>query len=112
MSEKVGNDCAVEAIKFAVSLGLEADAFLNVWLHGEFDTIRTEWPGCPQSVFDGAEVVLNVATTYRAIAHSVNCPRCDFELTGLIGNPSGTAIECDECHNHFIVSENAEVRVD
>ena len=47
-------NAAIEAIKFALNTG-EGLTFLDLWMHGEFDTIRKEWPDVPQSVFEGAE---------------------------------------------------------
>lgn len=105
-------NAAVEAIKYSLTLGMEADTFLTMWLDGEFPQIREEWPDCPSSVFCGAEVLPNVVFTYRAKAYSVECPKCDFELTGLFCNPCGTSVECGECGNTFSVSENAEAVID
>ncbi|HQS59934.1 MAG TPA: hypothetical protein PLU16_15885 [Gallionellaceae bacterium] len=41
------NAATVAAIEFALktSEGLE---FLRVWMHGDFNTIRDEWPDCPK----------------------------------------------------------------
>lgn len=49
------NDAAIEAMKFALTAD-EGMAFLNCWLHGDFDSIRKEWPEAPEVVFKGAEV--------------------------------------------------------
>lgn len=49
------NDAAIEAMKFALTAD-EGMAFLNCWLHGDFDAIRKEWPEAPEAVFKGAEV--------------------------------------------------------
>lgn len=37
---------AVDAIKFAVDniVGLELNEFLRMWLHGEWDEMRENWP--------------------------------------------------------------------
>ena len=43
----------------AIAYALEADdglQFLQLWYEGEFNTIREEWPDCPQECFIGAEV--------------------------------------------------------
>jgi hypothetical protein len=102
-------DAAVEAIKYAITLGVDASTFLTMWLHGEFAEIREEWADCPSSIFSGAEVLPNFAYTYRAQAYSVECPKCDFELTGLLCNPCGLSVDCDQCGNTFSVSENAQL---
>lgn len=47
-------DAAVAAMKFAVGAD-EGMAFLNCWLHGDFDAIRKEWPEAPESIFVGAD---------------------------------------------------------
>lgn len=49
-------NAAVEAIKFALVTD-EGLAFLKLWLHGEFDAIRREWPECPSTVFVRADPV-------------------------------------------------------
>lgn len=44
---------AVEAIEFAIKIndgdssGIE---FLRVWLHGDYDAIKAEWPEAPDSL--------------------------------------------------------------
>lgn len=43
-------NAAVEAIKFAIGT-TEGIEFLRVWMHGEWDVIRKEWPEAPESVF-------------------------------------------------------------
>lgn len=48
------SDAAVEAIKFSLQTD-DGDAFLRCWLHGEFDTIRQEWPDAPELVFVDAD---------------------------------------------------------
>lgn len=45
---------AIAAIKFALQDD-EPKAFLDAWLHGDFDVIRREWPEAPESVFAGAD---------------------------------------------------------
>jgi len=45
----------VAAIQFALDLGLEATVFLSLWNHGEFETIRREFPEAPPEVFEGAD---------------------------------------------------------
>lgn len=48
------SDAAVAAIEYALRTdeGLE---FLRCWLHGEFGSIRKEWPDAPEAVFVGAD---------------------------------------------------------
>lgn len=42
---------AVSAIEFALNRDTdEGLAFLDAWMHGDFDAIRKEWPECPASV--------------------------------------------------------------
>jgi hypothetical protein len=48
------NNAAVEAIKFALVTDCSID-FLRLWMYGEFDKIRSEWPECPLEVFIGAD---------------------------------------------------------
>jgi hypothetical protein len=52
------NDAAVEAIKFALVTDCSMD-FLRLWMYGEFDKIRDEWPECPAEVFIGADSSLD-----------------------------------------------------
>lgn len=47
-------DAAVAAMKFAIGTD-EGMAFINCWLHGDFDAIRKEWPDAPEAVFVGAD---------------------------------------------------------
>lgn len=101
---------SLAAIKFA----LETDdglGFLHYWNEGEFDVIRSNWPECPEDVFVGAEVKPNTVYFFRAQAYSVECPKCGFELTGIMGDPSGNIIECDECNNTFSVSRGASPNI-
>lgn len=53
--ETLKPDAAVEAIKFAVNSNDYQMEFLRLWLHGDFDVIRREWPEAPESVFIGAD---------------------------------------------------------
>lgn len=48
------SDAAVAAIQYALETdeGLE---FLRCWLHGDFESIRAEWPDAPEAVFIGAD---------------------------------------------------------
>jgi hypothetical protein len=48
------NNAAVEAIKFALTTDCPMD-FLRLWMYGDFDKIRREWPECPDEVFIGAD---------------------------------------------------------
>lgn len=105
-------NAAVEAIKYSLSLGIEGGTFLEMWIQGGLPEIREKWPNCPTSVFFREDALPNVAYQYRAKAYSVVCPKCDFELTGLICNPCGTKVECDECGNTFSVSVSAEAIID
>lgn len=94
----------------AITFALETDSgleFLRYWTEGEFDVIRENWPDCPADVFVGAEVEPNTLYFYRAQAYSVECPQCEYELTGLMGDPSGKSIECEECKHTFSVSKGA-----
>lgn len=47
-------DAAIEAMKFALKAD-EGMEFLRCWMHGEFDSIRKEWPDTPAAVFIGAD---------------------------------------------------------
>lgn len=49
------SDPAIAAIEFALETddGLQ---FLRLWMYGEFDDIRRNWPDCPKECFIGAEV--------------------------------------------------------
>jgi hypothetical protein len=44
---------AIAAIEYALEAN-EGIEFLRVWLHGQFDVIRDEWPDAPQSVYIAA----------------------------------------------------------
>jgi len=53
------NNPAVAAIEFA----LEADDgidFLRYWNEGEFSVLRQEWPEAPETVYIGADPLLEV----------------------------------------------------
>jgi len=50
-------DSAVAAIKFALETD-EGLPFLRLWMYGEFDKIRAEWPDAPLDVFIGADPTL------------------------------------------------------
>jgi hypothetical protein len=52
------NNAAVEAIKFALVTDCSM-GFLRLWMYGEFDKIRSEWPECPLEVFTGADSSLD-----------------------------------------------------
>jgi antitoxin component of MazEF toxin-antitoxin module len=47
-------DAVLAAMKFAIRAD-EGMAFLQCWLHGDFDAIRKEWPEAPEAVFIGAD---------------------------------------------------------
>jgi hypothetical protein len=51
-------NAAVEAIKFALVTDCPMD-FLRLWMYGDFDEIRAEWPECPAEVFIGADSSLD-----------------------------------------------------
>lgn len=107
--------CEAAAIQFALTLGAtEGHEFLLKWNQGDFPEIRQTWPDCPNTVFAGAETegVLNTVYQFRAMAYSVECPSCHFELTSLLGNPSGTNATCDECNAEFYVSRFAEAYIE
>lgn len=54
------DNAAIAAIRFAVEhCGLEAREFLHLWMYGEFEAIRKEWPECPTDVFIGADPLLD-----------------------------------------------------
>lgn len=57
-NQKEGNsmasDAAIAAIQFAL-ITEEGLAFLDCWNHGDFDSIRREWPDAPEAVFRGAD---------------------------------------------------------
>lgn len=44
-------DHAVAAIQFALTQGLDADAFLRCWNEGDWEAIRKEWPEAPENVY-------------------------------------------------------------
>jgi hypothetical protein len=52
------NNPAVEAIKFALITDCPMD-FLRLWMYGDFNEIRAEWPECPAEVFIGADSSLD-----------------------------------------------------
>lgn len=47
----IAPNVAAEAIKFALSLNDDSGIeFLRAWLHGDYDTIKAEWPEAPDSL--------------------------------------------------------------
>lgn len=49
-------NAAVAAIKFALERKFECPIeFLQCWFHGDFDSIRREWPDAPEDIFIGAD---------------------------------------------------------
>lgn len=49
-------NAAVAAIKFALERKFECPIeLLQCWLHGDFDSIRREWPDAPEDIFIGAD---------------------------------------------------------
>lgn len=52
------SNAAVEAIKFAMETD-EGMTFLRLWMYGDFDAIRKEWPEAPRDVFVGADPLLS-----------------------------------------------------
>lgn len=54
---------------------------------------------------------MKTATTIKVrleAVEAVDCPYCGFELDGLIGDPRGSEIECDNCGNTFDVDPDAD----
>lgn len=47
-------NAAVAAIQFALETD-EGLVFLRLWMYGDFQAIRREWPDAPESVFVGAD---------------------------------------------------------
>lgn len=96
------SDACVAAIKFALETD-EGIPFLNAWMHGDFPEIRASWPDCPPEVFEGAEPKRGEALSFKAQALSVQCPYCEHDNLGLIADPRGMSIDCDECKESFLV---------
>lgn len=65
------SDAAIEAIKFAIKTD-DGITFLDLWLHGDFDAIRKEWPECPATVFVGADSALSLPGVYIDLAQHKN----------------------------------------
>lgn len=51
------------------------------------------------------------AQTVYARARYVECPYCDAECDGWLGDPLGSETVCDECKKPFKVSVNADVKL-
>lgn len=49
---------------------------------------------------------------FKAQAMSVECPLCHVDLDGLLRDPRGLEMTCDECDTVFKVASDAEVEVD
>lgn len=67
-------NAAVAAIKYALRTE-EGLAFLQCWLHGNFDAIRREWTDCPRECFAGADPSVTPAAeaptpTDRVLPHT------------------------------------------
>jgi hypothetical protein len=58
---------AIAAIEYALKAD-EGMEFLRVWLHGQFDVIRDEWPDAPQAVFVAAPAPAEPKGEQQAIA--------------------------------------------
>lgn len=67
-----GQDAAVAAIQYALSVGCDdsrdAQDFLRYWDQGEFDVIRRNWADVPEAVFIGADPLHPAARTPAANA--------------------------------------------
>jgi hypothetical protein len=63
--QPAGNDAAVAAIEYAMHDD-DPKAFLNAWMHGDFDVIRREWDDVPDEVFIGAELGFKPGDQSRA----------------------------------------------
>lgn len=50
----MAENAAVAAIEYALKCDCGLD-FLNLWLHGDFEAIRRDWPEVPDEVFVGAD---------------------------------------------------------
>lgn len=44
-----------------------------------------------------------------ARVHYVNCPLCEAEQQGFVGDPRGGDFECDACNSVYHVPENASI---
>lgn len=47
-----GLAASVAALEFAMKADCH-DAFIKLWLHGQFDELRKEWPEAPESIYAG-----------------------------------------------------------
>lgn len=48
---------AIAAIQFAIDINTtDGLVFLDAWMQGDFEGIRTGWPDAPAEVFVGAEI--------------------------------------------------------
>lgn len=54
-NEQSRESATVAAIEFALQPDSDGLEFLRVWFHGDFDSIRKEWPEAPEAVFIGAD---------------------------------------------------------
>lgn len=50
-------DAAGAAIQYVLGLDDNHETFLRLWLDGEFDVLRAEWPDIPDDVFIGADTL-------------------------------------------------------
>ncbi len=57
---------AIAAIEFALR-DSEPKAFLEAWLHGDYEVIRREWPEAPQEVFEAMVTPENVIDMTQAL---------------------------------------------
>lgn len=48
-------DAAIELIKFAYANSQDAHLILDLWLHGEFEKLRKEFPDIPEVCFLGCD---------------------------------------------------------
>lgn len=47
-----GLAATVAALEFAMNTDCHS-AFIRLWLHGQFDELRKEWPEAPEAIYDG-----------------------------------------------------------
>ncbi|MGF6282184.1 hypothetical protein ABH908_000331 [Pseudomonas frederiksbergensis] len=55
-------DAALAAITFGLTLGCEVANFLDLWVGGDFETIRAEWPNAPEELYVGADTLFEPAS--------------------------------------------------
>ncbi|MDF9778772.1 hypothetical protein [Pseudomonas baetica] len=55
-------DAAHAAITFGLTLGCEVANFLDLWVGGDFETIRAVWPNAPQELYAVADPLFEPAS--------------------------------------------------